>query len=73
MGFGIAPASDGEVGDSGAVLGSDDSEEGVQGGGVFDSEGVAGVQNWLSFGIDGAIEKENIGREDGSHGGCGGV
>ena len=35
----------------------------MQGGGVFESKGVTGVEDWLGFGIDGPVEKEDIGGE----------
>ena len=43
MGFRVTPASDGKVGDGGAVLGADDGKERVHGHGVFNRKGVAGV------------------------------
>ena len=58
--FGMAPASDGDVGEGGTVLGTDDSEEGVQGHGIFESERVAGIENGLGLGINGLIEKKDI-------------
>ena len=63
MGFGIAPASDGEISDGGAISGADDGEECVHGRGVLDSEGIASVEDWLSFGIDGFVQEEKIGYE----------
>lgn len=71
--FRIAPAFDGEVSEGGAILGANGGEECVHGRGVFNSEGVAGVEDGLGFGIDCAVEKENIGREDGYGGSWGGV
>ena len=65
MGFGIAPAFDDDVGESGPVLGTDDGEEGVQGHGVLESKCVAGVEDGLGLGIDGLVEKENVGHEGG--------
>ena len=65
MGFGVAPAFDGDVGDGGTVLWADGGEECMHGRGIFKSEGVAGVEYRLGFGINGPVEKKNIGREGG--------
>ena len=65
MGFGIAPASDGDVGEGGTILGTDDGEEGVQGHGVFESKFIAGIENGLGLGMDGLVEKKDIGHEGG--------
>ena len=63
VGASMAPAFDGEIGNGGAVPGADDGEERVHGHGVFDSEGVAGVEDWLSFGMDGFVEDKEVGDE----------
>lgn len=36
---------------------------------VLESEGVAGVEDWLGFGIDGPAEKQDVRRADGDDGG----
>ena len=61
--FRVAPAFDGEVSEGGAVLGTDGSKKCVHGRSIFESEGVFGVEDWLGLGIDGSIEKEDVGRE----------
>ena len=57
VGLRVAPAFDGEVNDVATVLGADFGKKGVHGRSIFDSEGVAGVEDRLSFGIDSLIEK----------------
>ena len=69
MGFGITPASDGDFGKGGAILGTDDGEEGVHGHGVFEGECIAGIENGLGLGVDGLVEKEDVGHEYGYFGG----
>ena len=63
MGFGIAPAFDGDVGKGGTVLGTDGGEEGVHGHGVFESKCISSIENRLSVGVDGLVEKEDVGHE----------
>ena len=65
MGSGIAPAFDGEVGEGGTVLWTDDGEEGVQGHGVFESERIAGIEDGLGLRVDGLVESEDVGYEGG--------
>lgn len=62
----MAPASDDKLGEGCAVLGADDSKECVQGSGVVEREDIIGVEDRLCFGIDGPIEKEDIGIEGAS-------
>ena len=57
MGASVAPIFDGEVGDSGSVLGTNDGEKGMHGGSVFDGKGITGVEDRLGFGVDGLIDK----------------
>ena len=65
VGFGIAPAFDGDFGKGGTVLGTDNGEEGVHGHGVFESKCIAGIENGLGLGVDGLVEKEDVGNEGG--------
>ncbi len=63
VGFCVTPALDGEVGDGGAVLGANGGEECVHGCRVFDGEGVAGVEDWLGFGVNGPVETKDVGHK----------
>ncbi len=45
----------------------------MQGSSVFESEGVAGVQDWLGLSIGCPVEEEDIRDEGGYRDGCGGV
>ena len=63
MSFRVAPAFDGKVGEGGAILGSDDGEKCMHGRSIFESKGVASVENWLGLGKDGSIEKEDVGHK----------
>ena len=50
--LGVPPPFDRDVREHGGVPGPDVREEGVQGVGVFEGEGVGAVEDWLRFGID---------------------
>ena len=64
-GFAVAPAFDGKFGEGGTVLGTDNCEKGVQGRGVFESECIAGIEDGLGLGVDGLVEKDDVGHEGG--------
>lgn len=61
VGFGVAPAFDGEVGEGCSVLAANGSEECMQSSGIFEGKDIAGVEDGLGFMVDGPVEKENIG------------
>ena len=63
MGLRITPAFDDEVGDIGTVLRADGGKKGVHGRSVFDSEGIAAVEDWLSFGKNSLIERKKAGHQ----------